>query len=422
MERALKPKAKSDSSPVYLLPTARGWTVVRSAAGGVNGSSWDVNSVATIEETVPLLNGTPNLILGLPANSILAQRLQLPVVEEADFDAMVRIQIEKALPYSTEEVTSDFEIIERTEEGSVVSAVAVHNEKLSELVQPLLSRGIYPSQVTVYAAQRAATHAATGRAFFIYPEGDALVCAISEEGKLGFTRSLENGDAAQLQRDLPQLALSAELQGINTSFPVVLLDESLFELRDVVQQLFVSQADFIGVETPPAPTKLNLLPDAWRKRRKELARLAEWKKRLIWAGGAYAGALLLFAVFVLVLRLEAGRLERRVARDEPGVSFIRKTEAKWKALSPAIDPNYYPIEVLLHLFESLPSPDVQITTYQQSARQLSVDGEAKTAALAYQFADKVKKNPALRTFQFEMAAPRLLPNDHAQFRLEGKPK
>jgi hypothetical protein len=28
----------------------------------------------------------------------------------------------------------------------------------------------------------------------------------------------------------------------------------------------------------------------------------------------------------------------------------------------------------------------------------------------------------LRVFQFEMAAPRILPNDHAQFRLEGKPR
>ena len=413
---------KIDSSPVFLLPAARGWSIVRVAAGENNGSSWDVRTVENLDEAAPLLSGTENLILGLPANAILAQRLRLPVVEEADFDAMVRIQIEKALPYSTEEVTSDFEVIEQTEEGSVVSAVAVHNEKLSELVQPLLARGIIPSQVTVYAAQRAATHAASGRAFFIYPEADSLVCVISEDGKLGFTRSLDGADPAQLQRDLPQLALSAELQGINTSFPLVLLDESLFGLRDVVQDLFVSRADLIAVETPPAATKLNLLPDAWRQRRTELARLVEWKKRAIWAGGAYLAVLLFFAAFVGVLRFEAGRLQRQVAKNEPGVAFIRQTEAKWKALSPAIDPNYYPIEILLHLFESLPSPDVQITTYQQSARQLSVDGEASTAALAYQFADKVKKNPALQTFHFEMLAPRILPNDHAQFRLEGKPK
>lgn len=381
-----------------------------------------MQTAGTLEETIPLLNGTTDVVLGLPIGAVLAQRLRLPTVEASEFSEMVRIQIEKALPYSTEEVTTDFEVIEQTEEGSVVSAVAVHNEKLTELAAPLLARGIIPSQVTVYAAQRAATHAASGRAFMLYPENDSLVCAISEDGKLGFTRSLDGADAGQLQRDLPQLALSAELQGINTSFPVVLLDESLPELQDTVQGLFVSRADFISVEAPPAATQLNLLPEAWRQRRAELVRQKQWKKRLIWAGGVYAAIMLLFAAYVFVLRIRVGALDRRIALDEPGTTFIKKTEAKWKALSPAIDPHYYPIEVLFHLFESLPSADVQITQFAQSARQISVDGEATSAALAYQFADKAKKHPELSSFHFEMAAPRILPNDHAQFRLEGKPK
>lgn len=404
---------------MFLIPAAQGWNVVRT---GAENGSWDVRAAATLEETVAIVNGSKNVVLGLPVNAVLAQRLRLPTVEASEFDEMVRIQIEKALPYSAEEVTTDFEIIEQTEEGSVVSAVAVHNERLSELAAPLLSRGIIPSQVTVYAAQRAATHASVGRAFLIYRENEALVCAISEEGKLGFSRSLDVADPAQLQRDLPQLALSAELEGINTSFPVVLLDESLFEMREAVQGLFVSRADLISVEAPPAATKLNLLPESWRRRSAELVRQAEWKKRLLWAGGIYGAILLLFAIYVFVLRLEAGRLDRRIARDEPNTAFIKKTEARWKALAPAIDPHYFPIEILLHIFESLPSPDVQITAFNQSARQLSIDGEANTAALAYEFAEKVKKNPALQTFQFEMAAPRILPNSHAQFRLEGKPK
>ena len=73
---------------------------------------------------------------------------------------------------------------------------------------------------------------------------------------------------------------------------------------------------------------------------------------------------------------------------------------------PRIDSRYYPVEILLHLFNSLPSPDVRITAYNQSARQISVDGEASSAALAYQFIEKLKKNPELQIFQFDMAAPR----------------
>lgn len=400
------------------MPAAHGWNVVRQIG---EESAWDVQPVMTLDEAVPLLNGTQELVLGLPLTAVLAQRLRLPTVESEDFTGMVRLQIEKALPYSPEEVTTDFEIIEQTEEGSVVSAIAVHNAKLSELAAPLLANNYIPTQVTVYAAQRIATHAAGGHAFLIYREDEALVCAISEDGKLGFTRSLDGADAGQLQRNLPEVAFSAEVQGIDTSFPVVLLDEGLLELQETVQGLFVSRADLIGVETPPAATKLNLLPDDWRRRRAELVRQAEWKKRAVWIGGAYAALLLLFALYLGFVEVRIHLLENSVSRDAPATAFIKKTETKWKALSPAIDPHYYPIELLYNLSESLPK-DVQITQFNQSARQVAVDGEANSAALAYQFAEKVKKNSELKAYQFEMAAPRLLPNNHAQFRLEGKPK
>ena len=128
---------------------------------------------------------------------------------------------------------------------------------------------------------------------------------------------------------------------------------------------------------------------------------------------------LMFA-YLGLLRFQIGRLDRRIAHDAPETQFVRATEANWKALAPAIDAHYYPVEILLHLFESLPSSEVRITAYNQSGRQISVDGEANTTALAYQFIEKIKKNPDLRVFQFDMAPPRILPNDHAQFRLEGK--
>jgi hypothetical protein len=173
---------------------------------------------------------------------------------------------------------------------------------------------------------------------------------------------------------------------------------------------------------PPAESRLNLLPESWRARRAQLARLKQWRKRILIGAVVYASLLLLFLAYLLILRFQVRRLDKRISSDAPKTDFVRATEAKWKALSPAIDPHYYPIEVILHLFDSLPSADVRITIFNQSARQISVDGEANSAALAYQFAEKVKKNPDLQAFQFELGAPKLLPNDHAQFRLEGKPK
>ncbi len=334
---------------------------------------------------------------------------------------MVRIQIEKALPYSTDEVTSDYEIIETNDSESVVSAIAVNNERLDALVAPLVSRGCIPSQVTVYAAQRGATHAAEGQALLIYHEGGTLVSAITENGKLSLARTL-GGEAGQLQIDLPQLALSAELQGINTSFPNVLMDEDCLDLRSTVEHVFTSRAEMVGVETPPASTELNLVPEIWRQRRAKLVRLTEWRKRLLLAGGVYVGVLFLLFLTLLFMRFQVGRIKRQIARDEPAVQFIRTTAEDWKTLAPAVDPHYYPLEIILNLAKCLPSEDVHITQYNQSARQVSVAGEANSPALAYQFAEKVKKTPELRSFQFEMGTPQIMGNGHAQFRLEGKPR
>jgi len=375
-----------------------------------------------LEEAVPLLGVTDDFVLGLPVSAVLAQRFRLPSIDPAEFPEMLRIQIEKLLPFAADEVTTDFELIEQDESESVVSAVAIRNEQLAEMASPLLERGYIPRQITVYAAQRASTHAPTGSAVLIYPEGETLVYAVTENGKLSLARVFQDANGDQLQVELPQLRLSAELEGIDASSTSVLLDETCYEMRDTVQEILSSPTEIVGIELPPAPVKLNLLPESWRRRRLQLARQSEWRQRLLWIGGAYGGLVLLLLAYLGLLRFQVARLDRRIAHDAPGTEFVRATEAKWKALAPAIDTHYYPVEILLHVFESLPSADVRITAYNQSARQISVDGEANTAALAYQFIEKVKKNPDLRAFQFDMAAPRILPNNHAQFRLEGRAK
>jgi hypothetical protein len=417
---------------IFIIPTAHGWNFLRSSAAaspreaaagsaGQNGS-WNVRKLQTLGEAVPLLSASDDFILGLPVAAVLAQRFRLPSVDPAEFPEMIRIQIEKVLPFSAEEVTTDFEVIEQDENESVVSAVAIRNEQLAEIAAPLLDRGFIPRQVTVYAAQRASTYAPKGNALLIYPEGEMLVYAMTENGKLSLARVFENGNGEQLQLELPQLRMSAELQGINASFPNVLLDESCYQMRETVEGILSSATEIVGVELPPASVKLNLLPESWRRRRSQSIRQAEWRKRLVWIGGAYVALVFLLFVYLGLLRFQIGRLDGRVANDAPETQFVRATEANWKALAPAIDARYFPVEILLHLFESLPSPEVRITTYNQSARQVAVDGEANTTALAYQFIEKIKKNPDLRVFQFDMAAPRILPNDHAQFRLEGKPR
>ncbi len=402
---------------IFLAPGAEGWNLISGEEG-----AWRVRAFATLDEAAETLAPDSDVVLALPMSAVLAQRLRLPSVEGDDLREMVRIQLEKSLPYPAEEVTSDFEVIEQVNGECVISAIAVQNERLSELAAPLLSRNIIPRVVTVYAAQRLASHGNDGCALFIYPEAGALVSAISENRKLSFARTIQNGDGAALELELPQLALSAELQGIDASFQNVLLDEKYHDLRETVQQTLDTPTEVVGIDTPPAATELNLLPPQWREQRARYERRGQWRTRARWAAFAYLGLIGVFILQLVYLKFSAARLDRQIKDDAPRTALVRTTVEKWRTLAPAIDPHFYPVEILRHLYDSLPSPDVRITQYNQSARQISIEGEANTAALAYQFADKLKKQPELQSFVFDMAAPRLLPNDHAQFRLEGKPR
>ena len=225
---------------IFIIPTSNGWNLVRSAPpatpparkgsssnGGASepaaapteqNGSWTVRKLQTLEEAVPLLSASDEFVLGLPLSTVIAQRFRLPSVDPTEFPEMIRLQIEKLLPFPADEVTSDFELIQQSESESVVSAIAIRNERLAELASPLLNSGYIPRQVTVYAAQRASTYAPKGNALLIYPEGEMLVYAMTENGKLSLTRTFER-DGDHLQMELPQLRLSAELQGIDASYP-----------------------------------------------------------------------------------------------------------------------------------------------------------------------------------------------------------
>jgi len=159
---------------IFIIPTSKGWNFVRSAppasppapkgsrsnGGGRKAAtapteqngSWTVRKLQTLEEAVPLLSANDEFVLGLPVSTVIAQRFRLPSVDPAEFPEMIRLQIEKLLPFPADEVTSDFELIKQSKSESVVSAIAIRNEQLAEVASPLLDRGYIPSQVTVYAA------------------------------------------------------------------------------------------------------------------------------------------------------------------------------------------------------------------------------------------------------------------------------
>src|SRR5262245_18065216 len=151
-------------SSIFIIPTSNGWNFVRSApvvsppgpkASQSNGGggqtaarpaeqngSWTVRKLQTLDEAVPLLSADDEFVLGLPVSSVIAQRFRLPSVDPAEFPEMIRLQIEKLLPFPADEVTSDFELIEQSESESVVSAIEIRKEQVADMGWTMLDRGL----------------------------------------------------------------------------------------------------------------------------------------------------------------------------------------------------------------------------------------------------------------------------------------
>ena len=102
------------------------------------------------------------------------------------------------------------------------------------------------------------------------------------------------------------------------------------------------------------------------------------------------------------------------------VSFAATENKPAGAIAPAIDPHRYTVEILYQVSSSLSSEDIRITTYDQTPAQFMVEGEAPTAGSAIDFGDRLKNNPELKDFKFDITPPTILPNEHAQFRIFGK--
>jgi hypothetical protein len=101
------------------------------------------------------------------------------------------------------------------------------------------------------------------------------------------------------------------------------------------------------------------------------------------------------------------------------VAQVRDGRAAWKELDPVVNTQSYPLELLLHVSAAIPSEQLHLTLFETSPGHILVKGEARNVAGAFLFLNKLKTDPYFSGYNLEMGNPRPLPNDLAQFQIEG---
>jgi hypothetical protein len=402
---------KSTGGGALISPDAEGWRVLQ---GGV------ARKYPTLGEAAAALPLKTAVRLALPCQAALLERLTLPATDREELAGMLQLQLEKTLPYPVEEVSSDFEVIHSAGNESTLLSVAAHSGQLDELCQPLRDISRLPQKITLFAMHVAAACPADETVLAIYAEQGQFVLAIAEQGKLSWAQTVAGLDDDTLLSELPQMMLAAEMEGVPTHFSSIHLDQTLTRLERPLRDLFNLPVELLSLEGLPEPAG-NLIPSSWQEDTRRLQSAERTKQRLLLAAVIYLLAVATAFVYLAWLKREAQKIAVQYAAARPQLELISSRERRWNTLRAAIDPRFYTVEILFQAHRNLPTEDVRITEFIQTSGKWTIVGEAPSANLAIEYAEKLKNEKDLEAWTIVSAPPAILKGEQAKFSIEGRP-
>jgi hypothetical protein len=256
----------------------------------------------------------------------------------------------------------------------------------------------------------------------IWREHDRLAVAITRGSNLVYYQALAEGTiTTRVVQDLSCAQATLAMHDILAPLQKMLLwtevsPDELTALHGALP-LPIEQEECPPPVAPKQPWKL--VPAVVGQARRTRAS-RQWQVR----GGLIF--LLLYLAGVAWLVFNEVTTSRRVdelnqwqADHAQALELVHQGRAAWKELGPVVDTKNYPLELLLEAYQSIPLDQLHLTLFETGGGHLLIKGEAKNVAGAFQFYNKLKEDPYFSGYALEMANPHPLPNDLAQFQIEG---
>ena len=386
-----------------ILPGADSWESWPASANGAP-------SIATVLSD-PSQEGGKVLALGIPTRYLTAVPLWLVKADPALYPDMIRLQLERrgllsgGAHFRWKQVT-------QTDDRVLFLACLLSNRT--------------PAEIHVEDAQRfepsPSLRRVPGERLVLMRESGRLVAMCSIQEQLAAFQCLGDGQvtpdtAAEIQGMLLQLG---EEQVLPRCGSIV----AWCELSPQERQMLTQKTGLeVGQSAAPAPElpeeSWELTPPAVLEARETRRKRESQRRWIAIAGGAWLLLAIAVAAHFFWLYLQARELRSNVQATAPTVERLRLAAETWRALEPAIEPDLYPVERLHRAARLLPEDGVRFTLYDQRVSAFLIRGEAKNAPAAFQYRDSLEKDPDWAGYTWLMPQPRLLPNNSAQFVLEG---
>jgi hypothetical protein len=355
-----------------------------------------------------------NTTLALPVSQVFCLPLWLNETDAKQFAGMIPLQLElRGLqPRGTEPAVFDWTVVAQEGTRSLVM-VGV----LPAALAPEIHAEAYDA-FDLSARYRPFPESA----LTIWREHDRLAVAITRGPNLVYYQALAEGQITpRVVQDLSCAQAALAMQDILTPLQKVLLwTEISPEERTALQGALPLPIEQEECPPPVAPRQTWKLTPSTVGEAKRTRASRRWQRRALAAFlVVYLLAVAWMASRLVLTSLQVDELRKWQSEHTQALALVQEGRAAWKELAPAVDTKSYPLELLFHASQSIPADQLHLTLFEAGDGHLLIKGEAKNVAGAFQFLNKLKSDPYFSGYTLDMGNPRPLPNDLAQFQIEG---
>ncbi|MDB6074504.1 MAG: hypothetical protein JWO89_2144 [Verrucomicrobiaceae bacterium] len=297
-------------------------------------------------------------------------------------------------------------------DGSILARVVA----LKDVPTPLADFRVLPEECRLSAS----CLPLPANSLIVWRELGRLVVAITIGPRLAYfsplsSAALDHGGLAELNNICLQLTFQRVLS--NLSGIVLWIEDGNVEAIQKATGVPVTRED------RPAPqiaavSKTGLMPGdviATRQASESASRT-----RLLVLGGAFVMAALV-AAFMVVMSMatqERDALREQVAEITPRAAKVQNHKEAWQEVATAVDPNSYPMELLMRCMEPKASNEVTLTGFECTQDTIMIRGRAPEISPALKYSEELKQTDSL-AFTWDPGIPRIESDNSATFELKG---
>lgn len=357
------------------------------------------------------LDSTANLLLALPSRSVLS--MPLWIASQGDATELAELELTSRHLLRKDAEVYTVPILEKEGRSLVLALAATDDETAHEYLKKAKSFEIPARLLDPAGADVLVWEEQGGLCFGLYRDDTCVFFAATGDANPGTAFS----------GAIARTAMRLKAEGVITRMPAKLRLIGEFLEADAASLSHALRLDFEIEKRHPAPRLPTLLSNAGpptaraallsRSRLKRLASLTTLGLAI------YAVILFFVAADLGWQRFKLHRLNAELKKIESRATKAQELVTEWKRFRFSIDPQTFAIDQLSAVATEIPGEQVRLTQYNYDNGRLAIAGEATDVAQAYEFFERVKKNPLLQDYDWTSRQPQLAGRNKVRFEMEG---